>query len=288
MTRLPRGFLVAMLLAPGAGALVLLFGFPLVYALLSSFGIGAIGQREDSLTLAHYVRLAGTSVYRDGLLFSLYLSVVSTLASLVVALPLAVALQTRFPGRRLFGTLYQTPLVVPSIVAAFLVLILLDRGGMAWRILRPLGIEMPRLVRDQWAIGVIVAMAWKSIPFMTLIIAGSVASIPDDLRHAARTLGATRRVVFLRLEAPLALPGITAAVLLVFVGSTGAFAIPNLLGPIYPEPLSLHMYRHAYELNEWGLVSAMGTVLSAIACMVLVAYYAATRRMRAAFGGEVR
>lgn len=288
MRGLPRALLVVLLLAPGVGALLLLFGLPLLYALLSSFGIGAIGQQQDAFTLQHYARLATTSVYRDGLVFSLYLSVVPTVVSLVVALPLAVALQAGFPGRRLFATLYQMPLVVPSIVAAFLVLILLDRGGMLWRVLQPLGIQMPRLVRDEWAVGVVVAMAWKAVPFMALIIAGAVAAIPEDLRHAARTLGASRLGVFWRVEAPLALPGITAAVLLVFVGSTGAFAIPNLLGPIYPEPLSLHMYRNAYELNEWGLVSAMGTVLSVVACLVLAGYYAATRRMRAAFGGEVR
>ena len=280
--------MVTALLAPGVGVLLLLFGLPLLYALGSSFGIGVIGQASGGFTLEHYRALLTTRAYRDGLTFSFYLSLVPTLIALVIALPLAVALREHFPGRRLFVTLYQMPLVVPSIVAAFLVLILLDRGGMLWRLLLPLGITMPRLVRDEWAVGTVIAMVWKAVPFMTVIIAGAVAAIPEDLRLAARTLGATGPRVFWWVDLPLALPGITAATLLVFVGSVGAFAVPNLLGPAYPEPLSLHMYRHAYELNNWGLVSAMGTLLSVVAVLVLLAYYAVTRRMRAAFGGEVR
>jgi putative spermidine/putrescine transport system permease protein len=276
------------LLLPGVGYLVLFFGLPLVLALLSSFGIGVIGTGASGLTLRHYGEIIETRMYSDGLQFSVYLAVASTLLSLMISMPLAVALQKTFPGKKLFSALYKIPLVVPTVVAAFLVLILLDRGGMISRLLLPFGIAMPRLVRDPWAVGVLVAMTWKAVPFMTLIISGAVASIPDDLRHAARSLGATPFSVFWRVDAPLALPGVTAATLLTFIGALGAFAIPNLLGPIYPQPLSIHMYVNAFEQNKWGLVAAMGAVLSLAACLVLVAYYRLTSGMRHAFGGDVR
>jgi putative spermidine/putrescine transport system permease protein len=279
--------MLLVLLLPGVGYLVVFFGLPLGMALLSSLGIGTIGV-ASSFTFDHYVELFANSVYRDGLVESVYISVVPTVVSLAVAVPLAVALQASFPGKRLFSTLYKTPLVVPSIVAAFIVMILFDRGGMFSRMLLPFGLQLPKLVRDDWSLGVIIAMAWKAVPFMTLIIAGSVASIPDDLRHAARSLGAGRLAAFFRVELPLALPGITAAALLVFVSSTGAFAVPYLLGPIYPRPLSVWMYEEALERNNWGMASAMGIVLSAIACIVLVVYYRLTSHTRHAIGGEVR
>ncbi|MEI6098253.1 MAG: ABC transporter permease [Alphaproteobacteria bacterium] len=275
------------LLVPGVGYLVLFFGLPLVLALLTSLGMGTIGT-NDGFTLRHYAELFSDSVYRDGIRYSLYISVVPTLVSLAVALPLAVALQSTFPGKKLFLTLYKVPLVVPGIVAAFIVMILFDRGGEMSRLLKPLGLSLPKLVRDDWSLGVIIALAWKSIPFMTLIIGGALASIPVDLAAAARSLGASRLTVFWQIELPLSLPGITAAVLLVFVGSTGAFAVPSLLGPIYPKPLSVWMYEAAYQKNDWGLATAMGIVMSAIACAVLLAYYRVTHGLRRATGGEVR
>lgn len=285
--RVRQPLVTASLLLPGVGFLALFFGLPLVLALLSSVGIGTINA-ENALTGKHYVDIFADSIYRDGLVTSIYISVVPTLVSLMIAAPLAVALQASFPGKRFFSVLYKLPLVVPSIVAAFIVMILFDRGGMLSRMLTPLGLSLPKLVRDDWALGVIIAMAWKAVPFMTLIIAGSVASIPDDLRAAARTLGAGRLTSFFRIELPLALPGITAATLLVVVTSTGAFAVPYLLGPIYPRPLSVWMYEEAMYENNWGIASAMGIVLSVVACVILLIYYRLTSGMRHAFGGEVR
>ncbi|MGL5137584.1 MAG: ABC transporter permease [Beijerinckiaceae bacterium] len=277
-----------LLLLPGVGFLLLFFGLPLVLVVLSSLGLGFHGSGAGGLTLSNYTEIFEQRVHRDGLRFSIYLAVTSTFLSLAISFPLAVAMQRGFPGKKLFSALYKIPLVVPTVVAAFLVLVFLDRGGMISRMLLPFGIALPRLVRDPWAVGVLVAMTWKAVPFMTLIISGAVASIPDDLRHAARSLGASPSSVFWRIEAPLALPGVTAATLLTFIGALGAFAIPNLLGPIYPQPLSIQMYLNAFEQNKWGLTAAMGTILSLVACAVLVAYYRLTAGMRNAFGGDVR
>ncbi len=105
-----------------------------------------------------------------------------------------------------------------------------------------------------------------------------MASIQQDLFRAARTLGANRATVFFRIQLPLALPGITAALLLVFIMSLGAYAIPNLLGPAYPLPLSLHMYEAGFRQANWPLAYAMGTLLSVAAVGVLLLYYQLTRK----------
>jgi putative spermidine/putrescine transport system permease protein len=278
----PKRFTLPLLLLPGIGYLALLFGFPLVLALLGGFGLFNIG-RDNHLTLEYYQELFTNKEYRDGLWYTLYLAFASTLFSLVVSIPLAALLQRSFTGKKLFNAFYKIPLVVPSIVAAFLVLTMLDQGGISSRVLALLNLDLPKLVRDRFALGVLIAMSWKSIPFMTLIVGGSMASISSDLLHAARSLGAKPLTVFWSIQVPLALPGITAATLLVFIGGMGAFAIPNLLGPVYPTPLSVHMYENAFQRNQWGLVSAMGTLISVVSCLVLLGYYRLTRKAQQAF-----
>jgi putative spermidine/putrescine transport system permease protein len=128
------------------------------------------------------------------------------------------------------------------------------------------------VVRDSWGVGAIIASSWKSIPFMTLIIAGAMAAISKDVLSAARTLGAGRITILWRVQLPLARPGITAAVLLSFIGSLGSFVIPSLLGPSYPLPLSVHMYMQGFQQGNWPMVYAMGTLLSVCAIGVLLAY----------------
>jgi putative spermidine/putrescine transport system permease protein len=266
-----------LLLVPGVGFLLVFFGSPLALALLGGFGLDTIGSDEIKFTLEHYRTMLTDQIYLDGLGFTLYLSLASTLLSLLIALPVTALVQRSFPGQRLFNALYKVPLVVPGVVAAFLVLTLVDRGGLLPRAFERIGLGFPQLVRDRWAIGVLIGMAWKSVPFMVLVIGGSMAAVPRDVLAASRTLGANFWQTFLRVQVPLALPGITAASLLVFIGATGAYAIPNLIGPVYPLPISVHMYENAFERNQWGLVAAMGTVLSLTSSLVLLAYYRLTR-----------
>ncbi|WP_341878542.1 ABC transporter permease (plasmid) [Aminobacter sp. P9b] len=257
-------------LLPGVGYLLALFGLPLVRVLSGSF----TERGAEGPTLATWAELFGNPVYMDGLWFSLWLGIAPTIVSLCISLPLSALMQANETSRKLFGTLYKIPLVVPGIVAGFLVLVILDRGGMAGRMLAPLGVTMPRLVRDDWGAGAIIASSWKTVPFMTLIIAGSMAAISKDVLSAARTLGANHLTVLRRIQLPLAQPGVTAAVLLSFIGSLGSYVIPSLLGPSYPLPLSVHMFSEGFQQGNWPMVYAMGTLLSAMAIAVLLAYYA--------------
>lgn len=259
-------------LLPGVGYLLALFGLPLARVVYGSFTSTAPG--ETGLGIATWQTLFANPVYMDGLWFSLWLGIAPTLVSLVISLPLSALMQANDASRNLFSTLYKIPLVVPGIVAGFLVLIVLDRGGMASRLATPLGLSIPRLVRDELGLGAIIASAWKTVPFMTLIIAGAMAAISKDVLAAARTLGAGQLTILWRVQLPLAQPGITAAILLSFIGSLGSYVIPSLLGPAYPLPLSVHMFAEGFQKGNWPMVYAMGTLLSVMAVAVLLAYYA--------------
>lgn len=271
-------------LLPGAGFLMLFFGLPLVHVLIGSFK--SANSAHSGFTTENWRALFSNPIYIESIAYSIYISIASTALSLAVALPLSALTQANETSRRLFGMLYRIPLVVPGIVAGFLVLVILDRGGMATRLLAPLGVIPPRLVRDTWSIGAIIALSWKSIPFMVLIVSGALAAISKDVIFAARTLGAGRYTVLCRIQLPLAKPAITAATLLAFIGSLGSFVIPRLLGPSYPQPLSVHMYNEGFQLANWPMVYAMGTFLSAVAVAILLAYYAAVSAMdrQSAFG----
>lgn len=273
----PGTFILLLCLLPGAGYLMLFFGLPLVRVIVGSFT--SADRAATGFTLENWIALFTNPVYMDGIVYSIWLALAPTALSLAVALPLSALMQANETSRRLFGTLYRIPLVVPGIVAGFLVLIILDRGGMLTRLLAPFGVMPPRLVRDSWSIGAIIALSWKNIPFMVLIISGAMAAISKDVILAARTLGARRFVILRRIQLPLASAGITAATLLAFIGSLGSFVIPQLLGPNYPQPLSIHMYNQGFRLANWPMVYAMGTFLSIVAMVILLAYYVAIGAM---------
>jgi putative spermidine/putrescine transport system permease protein len=261
-----------LLLVPGVGFLLLTFGLPLFWALQGSLGLGPDG---GGFTLSHLASIFTEPRYRKGLGMSLYYAIAPTLLTLVVAIPMAMLLQREFFGRKLFNGLYKLPLAVPAIVAAFMVMTVFEQGGFLDRVLMLFDLNIGKIVRDPWGIGVIISTLWKDIPFMTLIIAGAFGAIPQDLVGAARVLGASRLRAFLLIELPLAMPGITAATLLCFVKAMGNFAAPSLLGPAYPLPLSILMY-DSYRDGDWIAIYTMGTVLILAAFLILAAYYVLT------------
>ncbi|QND44959.1 ABC transporter permease (plasmid) [Rhizobium lusitanum] len=262
-----------LLLAPGVGYLLLFFGWPLLSALIGSFHLD-----DGSFTLQWYTRIFTRPSMLRGLSVSIYYGVAPVVVSLLASIPLALLLRRSFLGRKLFNGLYKLPMAVPSIIVALMVIIVAERGGFLDRLLAPLGLGLPKLVRDDWGVGVILSTVWKQIPFMTLIITSAFAAVPEDIRLAARSLGASRLNTFLFVEVPLAMPGITAAILLTFIGSMGSYAIPDIVGPPVARPLSVLMVAE-FSQGRFPQVYAMGMVLSLFAIAVLIAYYTLTARI---------
>jgi putative spermidine/putrescine transport system permease protein len=273
-------WLLPALLLPVIGFLLLLFAGPLLVSLLTSFGLDSGLQ---GFTLEHYAQVFQRRTLLQGLAVSVYYGVVPVMLTLVIAVALALLLRRPFRGQALFNGLYKLPMAVPGLIAALVMMTLFESGGLVDRLLEPLGIHMPRLIRDPWGVGVILTSVWKQLPFMTLVITGAFAAIPQDVSQAARSLGAGPWATLLQVEIPLAMPGISAAVLLTFIASMGSFAIPDLVGPPSPRPLAVHMVKEFGDGNL-GAVSAIGMVLSAFAVAVLLGYYALTARAQRLLG----
>lgn len=268
-----RRLQLLVLLAPGVGYLLLFFGMPLVSALAGSFRLD-----DGGLTLQWYERIFTRPSMIRGLKTSIFYGVAPVVVSLAVSIPLALAIRRNFLGRKLFSGFYKLPMAVPGIIVGLMVIVVFERGGFIDRLIAPVGLELPKLVRDDWGVGVIIATVWKQVPFMTLIITSAFASIAEDLRHASRSLGANRLKTFLFVEVPLAMPGITAAILLTFIGSMGSYAIPDVVGPPVARPISVLMVNE-FNQGRFGQVYALGMILSLFAIAVLLAYYALTSRI---------
>ncbi|HVO03670.1 MAG TPA: ABC transporter permease subunit [Candidatus Cybelea sp.] len=267
------------LLLPGAGFLLVAMIVPLIELLLASlglFGLGATGKP----TLGAYVEVASNVLFTSAFRFSLQIALATTLLSLVVATATAAVLQLDFPGRRLVSALYKIPLVVPSLIAAFLVLTMVGPGGMIARLLQPWGIRWPSLLHDPSGAGIVVVLLWHNVPITILIVSAVAAAIPRSVIDAARTLGAGPIRVFFRVIVPLSSPGISAAALLVFIDAFGTYAIPSLIGPAFPRTISVMMTAEFLLHARWGTASALGVAMIAMTGIVLALYHALLARSR--------
>ena len=109
--------------------------------------------------------------------------------------------------------------------------------------------------------GVLVAMVHVLLPYMILPLYSVMKNIPASHFRAAQSLGATKRVAFLKVYLPQTLPGLAAGMLLVFIMALGYYITPALVGGPNDQMLSYMITFHLNESMNWGMASALGALL---------------------------
>lgn len=270
-TRAPRHpAAVAGLLAPALAVVALLFGGGLALGLFQSLGhLPAAGL--SSLTLAHFDRVLADPDFIEGLGFTLYLSLASTLIASAIGVAAALAFNALAGRSRALQFLFQIPLTVPHLVIAVATLFMLAPSGLLARLLQRLGLlfsptAFPLLVNDPWGVGIMAAYVWKEVPFIALMVLAALQARGTELLDVGRTLKAGRWQRFRFITLPVILPSLGAAGLVVFAYTFGAFEIPYLLGQTYPMMLPVWAYKAYSDVDLLARPEgiAAGLVIAAV------------------------
>ncbi len=278
---------LALLLAPALLVIGGLFGAGLVTGLLRSFNyMPVIGLSRPNLDA--YRAVLTDPVFLRSFGLSLYISVVSTLMSALIAVPAALLLRRNFAGRGLVSFLFQLNLTVPHLVGAIGILYLFSQSGSFARLGFAAGLiskpaDFPALVFDPTAIGIILQYVWKEMPFIGLIVLANMQSIGPDYESVARSLGASRWQALRHVLLPLIAPGLVAASVIVFAFTFGAYETPLVLGANAPVTLPVLAYRSYtdVDLAARPQAMAMAMVIATLSGLMIALYLRAGGRGRA-------
>ncbi len=263
---IPAGVALAL---PAVLVLVFLYALPLGALLVRSL-VGPAG-----VTFEAYGRIFGDSYGWTLILNSLRLGATTTLLTLVIGYPAAFGLAyARGALRSVFLAALFLPLAASVIAKAFAWSILLRSHGVLNETLMALHLTHTpiRMIFTQGSL--IAGAANIFLPFMILPIYAVVAQIDPRLTEAAATLGASPLAAFVRVIAPLSLPGVVAGVALVFSLSVSAYVVPNLLmGENYPT-LATTIAKAFLLTRDPALGAAAGAILMAFGLVVVIVGYA--------------
>ncbi len=117
-------------------------------------------------------------------------------------------------------------------------------------------------------VGVVIVHVLGTVVFMTWIPAAAFASVPRSYEEAARDAGASRFTVLRRITLPLALPGITVALIMSFLASFDEAQGTYLVGN--PEFITMPTQMYSLVLNYPPQVAAVFSILLAIPSAVLL------------------
>ncbi|MEO8356139.1 MAG: ABC transporter permease [Chloroflexota bacterium] len=120
---------------------------------------------------------------------------------------------------------------------------------------------------------VVVGLIYGYLPFAILPMYASVEKFDHTLMEAAADLGASPFRAFLRIMLPMTLPGVFAALVLVFVPVVGAFITPDIMGGGKIEMIGTLINRQFGVSRNWPFGSAMSLILMLLVLIGVIAYF---------------
>ncbi len=258
------GLLPLLLLAPAIAWLVAFYVYPAIQMLQASLWSGTLesGFAFSWANAATYPAALGR--YSDQFLRSILYAAVSTVVCLALAFPLAYTIAYR-AGR--FRTLLLFIVIAPFFTS-FLLRVLawktvLGDDGFLLGPLKSIG-ALPEDFRIlATPIAVIFGISYNFFPFMVLPIYVSLEKIDRRLVEAAKDLYAGPARAFQRITLPLALPGVFAGSLLVFIPAMGDFVNAELLGSVQTRLIGNVIQSRFLVNNDYPTAAALSFMLMA-------------------------
>lgn len=272
---------------------VLLYLFPLAflalfyfYPLLSIFQISL--RPEGRWALDSLRKLVSTSYYLRTLWFTTWQATVSTLLTVVLAMPAAyVFARYQFRGKALLQALTTVPFVLPTIVVAVAFSALIGpRGWINAVLMHILALGDPPVNLLHTLRAIFLAHVFYNYTVVLRIVGGFWANLDPQVEEAARTLGAGRWRTFREVTLPLLAPAIFAAGLLVFIFCFTSFGVILILGGPHYATLEVEIYRQAAHLFNLPVAAALS--IAQIVCTFALMWVYTTVQARSAAPLQLR
>lgn len=233
---------------------------------------GIAGSDLKFVGLQNYVNAFSNQDFILSLKNMAKMVIFSVLFHTPIALLMAVAINTRCRGFRLFKALFFVPTVFPLTAVGLMWYFVFMPTGSFNALLKAVGLSSmvtPWLVDKATAMYTIVFVnIWAGIGYYMVIILAGLTTIPEDVYEAAAIDGATGVHKFFKITVPMLRSTLSMCILMDIIGSVKVFDLvfamtgggPNGLTNL---PTTL-MYNEAFKYSHYGMGSAIGIIIMVI------------------------
>ncbi|MBR7651852.1 ABC transporter permease subunit [Brucella oryzae] len=262
-----------LLVAPALAIVLLLFIVPLFGAITGAFYVSG-GWGTGNFTKAF-------ELYSSDIIFTF---VIVTLSSLLIALfSIAIGgyltLGSNPRAVTVLRWLYRWPLFIPFIVVGQILRTFLAKNGLMNSLLIETGLLTPLQAMSflDWR-GIVIAFVWKQTPFVTLLLAGAMASIDRSTIESARNLGAGRLRILIEIVLPQVRQTLLVGLILSFVTMMSVLSVPLMINAQSPTMITANMAFRINAYGDYGVANALGTISLLMTSLVAWVYLRQTMK----------
>ncbi|MFC6856876.1 ABC transporter permease [Marivibrio halodurans] len=255
------------LLSPTLAVMALAMCAPTAMMVALSFWVQSGFDITMTFTLDNYAKVFTNPIFEALFLRTLMISGTCALATVLISYPMAYYVAFHVHRRKLAWVIMMTlPFWTSYLLRVFSWKVVLGYNGAINSGLMSLGLisePLEFLLYSPEAVIITLAHAWAAFAILPIYV--SLEKIDRSLLEAAADLGDGAVARFLRITLPLSMPGVIAALLLIFIPTFGDFVTPALVGGPDGMMLANIVQKMFGKLNDWPLGSAL-----AISMMIIV------------------
>lgn len=265
-----------LLILPALLYYLIFFAYPVTRAILQSFQTD-----EGEITSQFYRQIFGDPYFFTALRNVALIAGASVILEFIIALGIALLINTRFKWSNIFFFIFLIPFVLPEVAVAAIWASGFAERGWINSLLVHLGLMNSANPINwlgygkflQWIIMLILIDTWRTMPFVMIILLAGLQGMSREYSEAAIVFGAGRWQVIKRITLPLLKPSIQTAIILRSIASIQIFVIVTVLFGYrnLPVPVEEAVY-YFKELRLEHAASAYAVIIAFVVAVFSIVY----------------
>ncbi len=271
-------------------ALIVIFAviiFPWLFTIWMSLNDWQMGMQQSFVGLSNFQTLATDNRFLETIPRTLFFTILSVAAPLILGVFAAEVFHQRFPLRGLLRGIFILPMMTtPVAIALIFIMMYHPQIGVLNYLLSLIGIPPQLWVYDKNTVipALVLVETWQWTPLVMLIVLGGLAALPTDPYESALIDGASRWDMFRFITLPLVMPFLMVAIIIRTIDALKSFDIIFVMtqgGPgTASETINIYLYLQAFAFFNIGHASAVVIVFFVIILALAIILLAARERMR--------
>lgn len=271
-----KNIILLLFCAPALTVYILFKLYPAVtgmfYALTNWNGLK---KEYEFIGLLNFVEIFSDHYFWNSVLFTFKYTIAMVIVSNIVALALAVAVESRRRTKALFRTILYMPNMISLVIGGYMWMFILTKvfyylaDSWGWRFLEHSWIGNPQFS----FFAIILVSSWGSVGFLMIIYMAALQGVPISLKEAAAIDGASSLQIFQKIILPLINHAVT---ICIFWSLNAGFQVFDVIytltggGPgRATQSVAVNIYEEAFRGNiRYGYATAKSTILFIIVLII--------------------
>lgn len=234
-----------------------------------------INKTYGFVGLANFLEIFQDIYFWQSMFFTLKYVVVTLIVNNVIALILAVAIESRPKGKSFFRTIFYMPNMISMVIGGYMWMFIFTKvlyymaDNWGWSFLDKSWIGDPHYS----FLAIVIVATWGAVGYLMIIYMAALQGVPNELKEAATLDGATRWQVFWKVTFPLIGHAVTICVFWALNSGFQVFDVIYALTGGGPgratQSVAINIYEEAFKGNiRYGYATAKSTMLFLIVLII--------------------